>query len=65
MLNQEHYVPPHWEYNAENAPDYERKWGINLVWKWQNGVHTLGGTLVKKSRKYMSKNIRCNILVVG
>jgi hypothetical protein len=25
----------------------------------------LGGTLVKKSRKYVSKNIMCNILVVG
>jgi hypothetical protein len=24
-----------------------------------------GGTLVKKSRKYGSKNIGCNILVVG
>jgi hypothetical protein len=23
------------------------------------------GTLVKESKKYMSKNIRCNILVVG
>jgi hypothetical protein len=65
MLNLEHYVLPQWEYNVKNAPSYERKWGINLVWKWQNGVHTLGRILVKKSKKYMSKNIKCNILVVG
>jgi hypothetical protein len=28
-------------------------------------LQVVGGTLVKKSRKYMKKNIRCNILVVG
>jgi hypothetical protein len=33
---------------------------------WTNVLpNLLGGTLVKKSRKYMSKNIGCNILVVG
>jgi hypothetical protein len=25
----------------------------------------LGGTIVKKSKKYVSRNIGCNILVVG
>jgi hypothetical protein len=37
-------------------------------WKFQlNKCFTKSpwGTLVKKSRKYMSKNIGCNILVVG
>ncbi len=48
MLHLEHYVPPHWEYNVDNAPSYEKKWGIDLVWKWQTGVHTPRGILVKK-----------------
>jgi hypothetical protein len=34
-------------------------------YNWKNVLpNLLGGTLVKKSRKYMSKNIRCNILDV-
>ncbi len=36
------------------------------VWSWitYNPTNIPRGTLVKKSRKYVSKNIRCNILVV-
>jgi hypothetical protein len=33
---------------------------------WTNVLpNLLGGILVKKSRKYMIKNIGCNILVIG
>jgi len=39
MFNLQHCMPLHWEYNPKNAPRFERKWGINLVWKWQHGVH--------------------------
>jgi hypothetical protein len=28
-------------------------------------THGPRGTLIKKSKKYMSKNIECNILIVG
>jgi hypothetical protein len=28
-------------------------------------IRYLGGDTIKKNRKYVSKNIRCNILVVG
>jgi hypothetical protein len=35
---------------------------INIVLM---GSNCLEGTLVLKNRKYMSKNIGCNILVVG
>jgi len=34
MFNLEHCMSPHWEHNVENATGYERKWGIDLVWKW-------------------------------
>jgi hypothetical protein len=34
-------MPPHWEYNVQNAPGYKKKWGTNLVWKWQHGLHAL------------------------
>jgi hypothetical protein len=40
MFNLKHYMPSHWEYNAQNAPNYE-KWGTDLVWKWWNGLHAL------------------------
>jgi hypothetical protein len=30
-----------WKYNAQNAPGYEKKWRIDLVWKWQHGVLAL------------------------
>ncbi len=39
MFKQQHHMPSHWKYNFKNAPTYERKWGIDLVWKWQHGVH--------------------------
>jgi hypothetical protein len=29
MFNLEHCMSLHWEYNVENAPGCERKWGIN------------------------------------
>jgi len=33
---------------------------------WNEWMYdSLGGPLVKKSKKYVSKNIGCNILVVG
>jgi hypothetical protein len=41
MFNLKHYMPPHWEYNAQNAPNYEKKWGTNLIWKWHHGLHAL------------------------
>jgi hypothetical protein len=28
-------------------------------------ANALGGALIKKTRKYMNKNIGCNILVIG
>jgi hypothetical protein len=39
MFNPKHCMPPHWEYNAQNAPGYEKKWGMDLVWKWRHGLH--------------------------
>ncbi len=41
MFNLKHYMPPHWEYNAQNALGYEKKWGTDLVWKWRDGLHAL------------------------
>jgi hypothetical protein len=41
MFNLKHCMPPHWEYNAQNEPNYEKKWGTNLVWKWWHGLHAL------------------------
>jgi len=26
------YMPPHWEFNAMNAPDHSNMWGNDLVW---------------------------------
>jgi hypothetical protein len=40
----------------------EFKWAKIYVKRSQGGG---GGALVKKGRKYMSKNIGCNILVGG
>ncbi len=36
---------------------------VSHVFKY--GVWVMRGTLVKKSKKYVSKNIECNILIVG
>jgi hypothetical protein len=35
------YMPPHWEFNAENAPDHSQKWGTDLVWSWKLNIHSL------------------------
>ncbi len=41
MFNLKHCMPLHWEYNAQNAPNYKKKWGTNLVWKWRHGLRVL------------------------
>lgn len=35
------YMPPHWEYNPENAPDHTKMWGTDLVWSWKLQMHSL------------------------
>jgi hypothetical protein len=34
-------MPRHCEYNVQNAPNYKKKWGTDLVWKWRHGLHAL------------------------
>jgi len=40
MFSLKHCMPPHWEYNIQNAPSYE-KWGTNFVCKKRHGLHAL------------------------
>jgi hypothetical protein len=41
MFNLKHCMSPHWEYNAQNAHSYEKKWGTDLLCKWWHGLHAL------------------------
>jgi hypothetical protein len=33
------WMPPHWEQNKENTPDFPDKWGEDLIWNWLMGMH--------------------------
>ena len=33
------WMPPHWELNKENTPDFPDKWGEDLIWNWLMGMH--------------------------
>jgi len=63
MFNLKHYMPPHWEYNAQNAHGYEKKWGTNLVWKWWPSLHALDFAVnfvnFEKKLYYGDYNLSC------
>ena len=42
------YMPPHWEYNEDNAPQNPNMWGVDLVWSWKLRMHSLSKSQLSK-----------------